>query len=496
MKFFASIRFFLVFAFCLCSCQKITIDISTSVENQRILLSKFNKRQQVVHASIEDKGLVIKFDDKKSFVLDNSIIPIVSDIKGYWAINGITSSIRVNHDSSGKPVLPNASVGENGNWFFDNKDTRQIINEEYYNSKSLLDDSIVLAFLWGDSISFVLRGGEILRIPIINDATYLVPDYFFDHLVEKEKKAESLLKDDNTSFVFFTDAHWGANFRHSPALIKHIVDYTPFTRVIFGGDVVTYYEKEPQKALEIGYDFQKAFAFLGPDLYSVFGNHDDNSSGQSDAVENHLSESQVYSYLQSQMTDVHYGGYYNFFFDDEKNKTRYLCLDTGRYYYYRFRFHTLQTAQFMIDALNTVPSGWNVIAVSHIWTNLVSLETGECRESKYIKPLITILEDYNDRSGGTFSFEGKKIAYDFSEGSGKVVFCIGGHTHADYVVMSEGGIPLITISSDGTTQVAGTPYKRGTITEQCVCIFVTDYENNKLHIVHVARGEDTVVDLT
>ena len=183
------------------------------------------------------------------------------------------------------------------------------------------------------------------------------------------------------------------------------------------------------------------------------------------------------------------------FFDDEKNKTRYLCLDTGRYYYYRFRFHTLQTAQFMIDALNTVPSGWNVIAVSHIWTNLVSLETGECRESKYIKPLITILEDYNDRSGGTFSFEGKKIAYDFSEGSGKVVFCIGGHTHADYVVMSEGGIPLITISSDGTTQVAGTPYKRGTITEQCVCIVITDYENNKLHIVHVARGEDTSIDM-
>lgn len=486
-----------VYLFGCLSCQKITtIDINNSIEYQRILLSKLNRREQVVSTKTNEKGLVIEFKDKQTFKLDKTIIPLVSQVdERYWLINGIRSDISIGNDSLGVLVLPSVSVGENGNWFFDNHDTHLVVNQEYY-SKSKNDDSIVIAFDCDNFLFLVLKGGAVLRIPVVYDGAYLVPDYFFDHLVEKERVAEALLKEGNTSFIFFTDVHWGSNRKHSPALIKHIVDYTPFTRVVFGGDVITYYEKDPQKALDIGYDFQKAFSFLGSNLYSVFGNHDDNTMSQPDAVQNHLSETQVYSFLQSQMINVHYGNYYNFYFDDEKSKTRYLCLDTGRYYYTRFRKYSLQTAQFMIDVLKTVPSDWNVIAVSHIWNNLVSQETGECKESTYIKPLIKILEDYNARVNGKFSYEGKKIEYDFSEGLGHVIFCIGGHTHADSVVMSEGGIPLITLTSDGTSQVAGAPSKKGTITEQCVGIIITDYQDKKLHIIHVGRGEDITISLS
>lgn len=498
MKHISLSRFFLLFFFCLCSCQKgVSLDIVDNAEYQRVLCSKLERREQVISARADKDGLIIVFNDKKEFRVSGSSIPIITAQKQFWLINGINTGIVVRYDSQGRLIVPEVVRGQNGNWLIDNEDTKYPIDNSYYNSISSRDEGIVSVALIKKSLYFFLKDGGVLFASIIDDESFVVPIYYFDHLVQKEKIAETLLKQSvggHASFVFFTDAHWERNQKHSPSLIKHIIDYTPFNKVFFGGDALTFRQDDPMDALVTGYEFQNAFSFLGSDFYCVIGNHDDNSSGQPNDIEKHLTENQVYSFLQSQMKSVNNIGY-NFFFDDPDNLTRYLCLDTGRLYFNKFRSYSFQTAQFIIEVLKTVPANWHVIVISHIWCNLVNQESGQCKESSYVRPLIKILEDYNSRSSGVFSFNGNSILYDFRISGGRIDYCIGGHTHADSIVMSEGGIPLIIITSDGQSEVAGPQSITRTISEQCVVMVVTDYERRKLHVIHVGRGDDISIDI-
>jgi hypothetical protein len=337
-------------------------------------------------------------------------------------------------------------------------------------------------------------------IPGADSPSYAIPDYFINVVLEKEllveRMVESVPKSDFSSFVFFTDVHWGANQQHSPEIIRHIVDHTPIQNVLFGGDVITVNTRTVEESLNLGNQFREAFSFLGPRLYCLFGNHDDNSCGQVSMNDKHLTEEQVYAYLQSQMTDVHYWDYYNFYYDDSVSKTRFMCLDTGRWYERTLRGSTFKTARFVIECLLSVPDEWHVIAASHIWTNLKSFDTGETQESTYVRPIIEILENYNNRKDATFSYGNETIHYDFTNSGAIVEYCIGGHTHSDAIAYSKGGLPLITVTCDGQIEVAGgAPYQTGTINEQCVTIIVNDYRSKKVNIYHIGRGEDVSVSM-
>ena len=253
----------------------------------------------------------------------------------------------------------------------------------------------------------------------------------------------------------------------------------------------TSFTDTPQGTLDIGFQFHQAFSFLGPKLFCVFGNHDDNSTGQATSFERHLTEDQVYAFLQSQMTNVHYWDYYNFYYDDLNSKTRFLCMDTGRFYEASLRGKLTKTAKFAIESLMEVPNGWHIVAASHIWCNLRNYDTGETAESVYIRPIIEVLENYNLRKKGSFTYNGETLEYDFSNVGAVVEYCIGGHTHGDAVVPSRKGLPLIIVTCDAQQEVAGgAPYDTGTVNEQCVTIVLNDYQNKEVNILHVGRGED------
>ncbi|MBR6858686.1 MAG: metallophosphoesterase [Bacteroidales bacterium] len=478
----------------------LVIDASSGIELQHSLYDSFASRKQVISFSSEGDAYRILFGNNRVFLVLKDRIPLISiSDSGYWVINEKKTGCNVGVDTSGLIILPSISLGEKGTWLIDNQDTGVIADNDYYYQVICKDNRCIYSIVQIESNLYCYTmAGEMLCIPIVTNPLYRFPAYFENHILEKELKAEEAIIESNgssVSFVFFTDAHWGRNRKHSPALIKHIVDYTPLDRVFFGGDVITNYYTDPEDALQLGFDFQRSFSFMSSSFYCVFGNHDDNATGQSSALENHLSDEQVYSYLQSQMNDVVYGPFFNFYFDDEESQTRFICLDTGRLYLSQNRSFTSQTARYVINVLESVPQGWHIIAISHIWTNLVNQETGECKESSYVRPIIGLLEDYNERKTGMFDYGGVTYGYDFSSASGRVEFCLGGHTHADYIVISDGGIPLITLTSDGPVEVAGTPFVSNSVLEQCVGIFVTDYSNRKLHIIHVGRGNDRVLSI-
>lgn len=468
-------------------------------EEQLALSNIINERVQIYNVDFKDGFLSLTLKNH-IFSIDTHTFPYVcQDMNGNWTINGEVVSGNILSRSKGDSSFPVLSISPDG--FL-------LVNgiKSHFNWNSTLVETISSndKWIWAlaqiDSYLCIYYGDENIRIPIVDSPSHIIPYYFFDLVVEKERKAENIVEDllpeEQLSYVFFTDAHWGANQKHSPAIIKHIVDYTTINHVLFGGDANTSRTDTPQGTITILNQFSEAFSFLGSRLYCLFGNHDDNSTGQSNFIEKHLTEEQVFTCLQSQMTDVHFGDYYNFYFDEPKSKTRFICLDTGRFYEPAFLGKMNKTARFVIESLSQVPDGWHVIVASHIWLQLTSFETGEAIESPVIRPIIEILENYNLRTKSSYSNHGETIEYDFSNSKATVEYCIGGHIHADAYVTSQKGIPLITIACDGEQEVAGNvPHRFGTVSEQCVTIVTNDYKQRKVNILHIGRGNDISFDM-
>lgn len=331
------------------------------------------------------------------------------------------------------------------------------------------------------------------------DCTPFVPDYYLSHVCEKEKKINdfiALAEGDCASFIFFTDVHWGNNQKNSPAIINHVSYYTPVDDVVFGGDVITTSFDNPLDAIVLGKSFRESFDTLKCNMYYLYGNHDNNSDGHPDEADRHLTDEQVYNYLQQGMSDCSYGNYFNFYFDRDDSKTRFVCLDTGRYYYPQFRDATIETARYLIEALGSTPEGWRIVLLSHLWCNLNS--DNPIRKpyfSSFMKRILRIADNYNNRSKGVFKNNDESIQYDFTQSNSTVVTCIGGHCHLDAVLYSDGGIPVILTTTDSGRTVNGELSTIGTIEEQAVSVFVFDFTNNAIEMIRIGRGDDMYVKM-
>ena len=484
---------------CILSCGKTNpnvIEIPSFRGGQKILEQLIDSRVQVYDVNVADGWFSLKLRDSVIKINSETLPFLYLNENGKWIVNDETLPVKIETIDS----FPKLAISKDG----------YLIVEGFkshfsWTPSSRKHISSGIGWIWavaqlGSYLCFYRSEINNVIIPVANNSNYIIPDYYFDLVVEKERECESAIEraptDQQLGYIFFTDAHWGRNQKHSPAIIKHIIDYTPIEQVLFGGDVNTSYTETVEGTLDIGNQFQNAFNFLGPHLYCLFGNHDDNTTGQITATERHLTEEQVYAYLQSQMTDVVFGDYYNFYYDDVISKTRVICLDTGRYYNQSFLSNLPNTAKFVVDVLSSTPEGWHIVVASHIWTSLISFETGEQKESAVIRPIIAILENYNMRAKSSFSYGGMTIDYDYSNAGAIVEYCIGGHTHADGVVYSKEGLPLIISACDGQQEVAGgVPFTTGTINEQCITIVVNDYHEKIVHMYRIGRGVDRDVDM-
>lgn len=483
--------------------QETTISISAgqpdSVFKEQPLLVEelFQKRHQIADVR-EFKGVwTIDFKHGKNVRLSESVFPAIrADESNRWVISGFPTGVPVRKDDTGELLLPALSYGTDGFWSLDDHHTDFPYEEYQIFVREEGNDTLNVKGLlsYEDKLYLYLSDYSIHRYSVIKEGFYLVPDYWIEHLIEKERMAEAAIaatEGDGASFVFFTDVHWGRNAKKSPALIRHIYEFTPFDDVIFGGDVITTFYTNLVSPVALGQDFMASFAYLGTRFHCLYGNHDNNSDSQANKPQYHLSEEQVYSWLQSHMTDVVYGGYYNFYYDNPLTKTRIICLDTGRYYYKQFRDKLPDTVSYAVETLSTLPEGWHAIMASHIWCTSKRNSDGTYRQylESYITPITKVFDDYNSRQAGTYTYDKQSVSYDFTEAGGRIEFCIGGHTHGDYVTASEGGIPVIIVASDSEkTKLTGTQ-------EQCIALVVVDYKDRKLKIIGIGREKDRVVDL-
>ncbi len=453
--------------------------LRAEISRQEELLQALQNYMQVVRVENKKGKIVITFSNGKTIFLVSDYTPILSiGEKGTWLLNGEDTGIRADV-SEGSVESIDLRVGTNGNWFLNGIDTGQ---KSYASTDGGSVPQILSVRITDVAILLYMSDSSVLYVPINQEPMSIVPEYFMKQLTAKEESVRRAMESagkDQASFVFFTDAHWGRNQKHSPAIIKHIVENTNITKVFFGGDAITSNFSSIKEALDIGYAFQKAFEFLGSNFYCVFGNHDDNANAQWDKTELHLSDAQIYSYLQSQMIglEVTYGNYFNFYVDQPMSRTRFICIDSGRFFtsfYYDLR---VSTAEFIISALTDVPMGWNVIFIGHIWND-------------YLK----ILDDFNHNKQGVYKY-GQSAPYDFTNASSTIKFCVGGHIHKDLYQSTPEGIPILIMDTDSQITSTVEESKTGTVGEQCVTAFVADYQKDSVFLFRVGRGEDARIKM-
>jgi len=316
-----------------------------------------------------------------------------------------------------------------------------------------------------------------------------VPSYWQTALDEGAEAINTALCEagrNKSAFLFYSDVHWNYGSQMAPTLLKYLYEHTGMTRTFFGGDIVNN-EADDYDTMKYLWDWRNQLKGL-PNHHSVVGNHDDGNT-----TNNLFSEQYVYGYLLAaeETPDITRGdsGLY-YYVDNSAEKTRYLCLDTA----YK-GIDSDQTA-FITEALKSTPANWHIVVVAHIWYQpdytqssvrpipITGLDSGA-------STVATLLDSYNARSG------------DFAECGAWVEFCIGGHVHTDYDGQTPGGIPIILVETDSQHTRGTYTYTAGTTTESSVNGIVADYDNGKIHVVRIGRGEsreitvsDTVVSYT
>ena len=184
--------------------------------------------------------------------------------------------------------------------------------------------------------------------------------------------------------------------------------------------------------------------------------------------------------------NVHYGGSYYYYVDYEVSRTRFICLDTGKYDL------TSEEMRFVLESLLVVKENWHIIVVTHIIFDASDYyDPDTIILASVMKPYLGIFDSYNRRED--YSYNGKK--YGFNEAKGKVEFIISGHIHRDHIDYSEGGIPLIALDCDCRYTYSHIGHQKGTINEQCVTTVVADYTNCKLIMNRIGRGDDIEISL-
>ena len=503
IRYFQTAIYILIFSLFF-SCQKFDYtdeSINRFKYYNGLLINELNNRNQLIQISYDTSICSIVFEDRMSIRFSSEIYPIlIASRTNCWSISGNETDIHIKHNRDGSLIIPDLTIGESNDWVIDGVSSN-ISAEKYINctaNRELNGELLLQGLVLSDNvISFIFSDKTSYSLSAIKDDLYLVPSYYKMHLIEKEILAEKAISESNNNcaaFVFFSDSHWNNNYKHSPALIRHITEYSGINKVFFGGDVIYKRESDPLNALHEGLDFQKAFTFLGPHFYCLFGNHDDNSDGQPNNASLHLTNEQVISYLQSQMTVLDRKEGYNFYFDDNDSRTRFIGLDTGRYRYAQFRSTTINTARFLIESLQDVPDDWHVIILSHIIIGAV-IKDGvyECCLASLNNYIYNIMDSYNQRQTGQFTYNKETIFYDFSSCSGHIELGLSGHVHKEGLLYTEGGIPLIAVTTDSRETIDNEVAKKGSISEQSVSIIVLDYTSQKIHLYVVGRGEDLVI---
>ncbi len=326
-----------------------------------------------------------------------------------------------------------------------------------------------------------------------------IPAYYKSQLKEKTR----LIKKNSrkcASFIFVTDTHVNSNAMHSPLLIRHILDNTDVNTVIWGGDAISTYGNNIEEQWEKQLQFDSVLNGAC-NIYKVRGNHDFMTTIRKGMKEGYTfsNEKTAALLLEGSPATIHRnvtdkGGCY-YYFDDEKQRIRFVVLDTNdSVTSERIQkgniagIHHKQLQWVADSALSTTPDSYGLVFVSHIPI------AKDSYPKKYpFDKVRKLIEGVASHTKG----KADGVSYDFSElRDVKVLMCIAGHLHRDSHAYIN-GILYVTTSCDAAIEKVNKKYTAGksyrkydTINEQCFDCFCIDRERNEVNIYRIGYGED------
>ena len=296
--------------------------------------------------------------------------------------------------------------------------------------------------------------------------TALLPSYWLTYLAGRISDVQD--KDIKTgnhgdSFIFITDLHYNANDGYSAAAAEYIMNRSSVTKVVIGGDICNGSSKGKKECTGQILNCRNAFRKINP--FYLRGNHDNNTeiSGRSDAKT--ISDSELYGMILKPVEDrIVCNGELHYYFDNETQRIRYICLDTG---------HpdpcviSDEQIAWMQERIRELAPGWTVIVLTHQF---------------YTAP--------GERDGnGEKIIAGLNGVFDETDAAIACVVC--GHSHADYMETTDSGYPVICTTCDARGGEAGGLRRRCcTYTEQAFDVIHIDTDARKIYVTRIGAGED------
>lgn len=461
------------------------------------------------------KYIVSMKDDaarKEIELIDNRL----SDIFNYFEIDipagttaNIDTNIAGNFDSDFSKVVLYYEADDgvyNGNLRLDAVSYSDTIYVDTKEKKVICQFSPVWLRLYVDNMVKVngsVVGGKIriyyhypvsLVEPFINGKTFesyfrnyenYMPDYYEEHMQMKLSQIRDNMMEvgkNGETFIFITDVHWESNTGNSPYLINYLLKNLNINVMLCGGDLINQGEKEPMIEM-----MRKAITSFSPwnniVMPCAFGNHDSNWNdwaGQREHPERKLDSAAQYALMQKQSENlVTYisNNHWNFYFDVEQTKTRYIIIDTGE-------DGTFSEYDDLIRCLNDTPSNYHIIIMGHWFYNSGAI-------SSSCETIMELIDAYNHRDSG--SVEGT-ITYDFTKADSTIVLLLGGHMHNDMTWSTTNGVPVVLTDCDAGSRSSNVeyPFVAGTITEQAFDVFTLNYNTGVIKTVRIGRGANRV----
>lgn len=297
------------------------------------------------------------------------------------------------------------------------------------------------------------------------------PVVYYFYVRRKITKIRKEFCPSEPSFIFFTDAHWGANRKKSTYIIRRLLKETPIDKVFFGGDFMTHVEPTKDEAMKLAVKFMEDFSFVEQGFYCIYGNHDDNSYDQKN-LKAILTKADLEKILISRLNNssehFSFNDAFTYYFDNIIEKCRYIVLNTAN------RYSSPQEISFIVSALN-VPVGFKIIVLSHIMLEWNGRDYVTTNQTDF---LFDLFDCYNNRVC--------KNDFCFTNARGRIVLLVGGHVHNDTLKYTTGGIPIIICNADCDKKACGCKHYEFHPKEQCVTVFCFN-QQGELNIIRIGK---------
>lgn len=321
-----------------------------------------------------------------------------------------------------------------------------------------------------------------------------VPSYYESHITQKIATIRAARVTDQ--FIFITDVHingytgGGGNAKHSHALINQICKDTLVNKIFNGGDFINSgTDTTPEEGM---YQIKQAVAYTNADSnalhFVIAGNHDGGVDYLPD-VAKYMTAEQVANasnvYGQSYSVVYDRNSPFEYYYDDEETKIRYIVLDLGLRDLLTGESYG-NTLRFLLDSLLSLRKGWTAVIFNHLCGYD---EETESFNDTYINYLLSVCDAY--KAKGTYdSVSGYET--NFANAAGTIACIVFGHKHADYQGATTGGIPwFITTTDNGAANVDPEATRTaGTTAEQAFDVFSIDTTQKEITVTRIGYGDD------